>query len=129
MIELYCTLKSSPIHGIGVFALTDIPKGTKVLYQYDTIVTHDLDESEFRALPTHVQRSVLDKTVFIEGERFSFLDPHSATDFRSYMNHSDTPNTDGIHALRFIKEGEELTEDYRTMGPVHPLSKLHMMFL
>jgi SET domain-containing protein len=38
------------------------------------------------------------------------------------MNHSDTPNTDGIYALRDISAGEELTEDYKTMGDWHPLT-------
>ena len=33
----------------------------------------------------------------------------------SFMNHSDTPNSNGETALRDIAEGEEVTEDYRVL--------------
>lgn len=122
-------LKPSPIHGIGVFALKDYAKGEQVIFQYDTIVAHQLTEDAFRALPPYMQSEILDRTVFIEGEPLSFLDPNSEVDYRAFMNHSDTPNTDGIYAIRDINAGEEVTEDYRTMGAPHQLTREHMPFI
>lgn len=44
------------------------------------------------------------------------------------MNHSNNPNSNGWQAIRDIKDGEEITEDYR-----HPdmkeISKKHFKFL
>ena len=124
---VWLTLKPSPIAGIGVFALRDIPKGTKVIWQYDTIETVTLTESEFTTLPIEIQEEILHRVIFRRNERLSFLDPNCVTDYRSYMNHSHTPNTDGITTLVAIRKGEELTEDYKTMGYWHDLTIRHMV--
>jgi len=122
LATVWCTLKPSAIHGIGVFALRDIPAGTKVIWEYDTIETVTLTEAELNELPEPIKREILSRTIFIKGEPLCFLDPNCVTNYRSYMNHSGTPNTDGIYALRDIRAGEELTEDYRTMGDWHSLT-------
>lgn len=124
-----CTLKPSPIHGVGVFAIRDIPQGTCIAEESPEIECVILSEDEFSRLMPEVQHEVLEHTVFIEGEPIAFISPNSACNFRSYLNHSDEPNTDGRYALRDIKKGEELTEDFKTMGPVHPMTKQHMKFV
>ncbi len=129
LATVFCTLKPSPIHGIGVFALRDIPAGTKVIWEYADVGIATLYEDEFAQLPTAIANEILNKTIFVEGELLSFIDPNSVSNYRSYMNHSDTPNTDGITATRDIKEGEEITEDYRAMGTPHRLTRAHMPFL
>lgn len=129
LATVFCTLKPSPIHGIGVFALRDIPAGTKVIWEYADVGICTLYEDEFAQLPKGITNEILDKTIFIEGELLSFIDPNSVCNYRSYMNHSDTPNTDGITAIRDIKEGEEITEDYRAMGKPHRLTRTHMPFI
>lgn len=126
---VYCTIKPSPIHGIGVFAIRDIPKGTAFAEESPEIVCASLTEDEFDRLLPEVQHEILEHTVFIENEPLVFISPNSACNFRSYMNHADEPNTDGHVALRDITKGEELTEDFRTMGPVHPITKRHMQFI
>lgn len=123
---VWCTLKPSPIHGVGVFALRDIPAGTKVIWEYDTIEVVTLTETELAALPKQIAGEILARTIFIEGEPLSFLDPNSTTNYRSYMNHSATPNTDGVHTNRDIAEGEELTEDYKSMGNWHRVTMDYM---
>ena len=124
---VWLTLKPSPIAGIGVFALRDIPKGTKVIWQYDTIETEYLTEQEFDALPVEINEEILHRTIFVKNEPLEFLNPNCVTDYRSYMNHSHTPNTDGITTLVAIRKGEELTEDYKTMGYWHDLTIRHMV--
>ncbi len=124
---VWCTLKPSNVHGIGVFALRDIPKGTKVIWEYDTVEEVTLTEDEFKSLPKPIQEEILHRTIFEEGQPLTFLDPNCATNYRSYMNHSSTPNTNGIYALIDIKQGEELTEDYTTMGVWHQLTKDFML--
>jgi len=123
---VWCTLKPSPIHGIGVYAIRDIPQGVKVIWQYDTIGTCTLTEEEFLLLPKEIQTEILHRTIFIDGEPLTFLDPNCVTDYRSYMNHSDAPNTDGISTTREVKAGEELTENYHTMGDWHTLTRKHI---
>ncbi len=120
---VWCTLKPSSIHGVGVFALRDTPAGTQVIWQYDTVEAPTLTETEFQSLPVEIAEEILARTIFIEGEPLTFLDPNSTTNYRSYMNHSDTPNTDGLKAMRDIAKGEELTEDYKTMGNWHRLTQ------
>ena len=124
---VWLTLKPSPIAGIGVFAIRDIPPGTKVIWEYDTVETESLTMLEFELLPTEIQEEILHRTIFVKNEPIEFLSPNCATNYRSYMNHSKTPNTDGITTLVAIKKGEELTEDYKTMGNWHRLTIQHMV--
>lgn len=123
LYTVWCTLKPSAIHGIGVFALRDIPKGTQVIWEYDMVETVSITEDDFVKLPQAIQEEILQRTIFIENEPLHFLDPNSITNYRSYMNHSNTPNTDGKIAVVDIKAGEELTEDYRIMGNWHHLTQ------
>jgi len=123
---VFCTLKPSSIHGVGVFAIRDIPKGTQVIFEYERVETVELTEQEFESLPIEIQEEILPRTIFIKDEPLIFLDPNSAADFRSFMNHSDNPNTNGKVALRDIAKGEELTENYKDMGEWHRLTSEFM---
>lgn len=38
--------------------------------------------------------------------------PNDDADLQSFMNHSETPNSDGDRTLKRIKKGEEITENY-----------------
>ncbi len=106
MIEhVKCTLKPSKIHGIGVFALFDIKKGEK-LYCYE--------EPQWRDnLPKNpVLRAIAIKRSVVTLEGASYQWPEVM--FICFMNHQDEPNYDKDTdlALRDIKRGEEITEDY-----------------
>lgn len=106
------TVKDSPINGLGVFTLEDIPKGKMVLAIDDTrIVTPEnpLDESlgEFEYHCDYLANRV---TLMMFPER--------------HINHSCDPNTfvrtlNGIRyvfALRHITALEEITYDYCING-------------
>lgn len=104
-------LAPSKIHGVGVFALQDIPKDTKL---YATMFPQGftVESSDLGTLKPEVRECIIahwPRTV--DGEAFAYPD----TFFQGYMNHSDTPNYDALTdiSLRDIKAGEEITEDYR----------------
>ena len=125
---VYCTLKPSPLHGIGVFAIRDIPKGQRIEKEADGYF--EITDEEFERILPEIQKEILERTVFIDGEPLAFESPNNICDFRSFMNHSDTPNTDGLYALRYIERGEELTEDFTSMAHIpHWRTKEHMAFL
>lgn len=106
-------LASSPIHGVGVFALRDIKKGER-MYQNTIPNTFDLPYSKFGKLRKEVKEMLLQffpfKAVDVDA---TFWYPVNS--MQAYMNHSDKPNYDAIKdvALKDIKAGDEVTEDYR----------------
>ena len=100
--------------GVGVFATTDIPRGTVVwiLDRFDRVVRPE----ELRAWPA-VTRMI--------AERFGYVDPHGSWvvcwDHGRLMNHSCDPATvsvgDGLEiARRDIGAGDEVTCDYGTLN-------------
>lgn len=121
--NIYCRLQPSRIHGIGIFAIRDIPKGT------DPFCGSRVPR--WRA--TSLKKLSADSTISdevkefalaiysVRGDTFYFPD-HSlnAIDISYFLNHSSHPNVgaraDGnkFVALRIIKKGEELLSDYRT---------------
>lgn len=57
---------------------------------------------------------------------FTFYSPNSDQFLQAFMNHSDKPNSDGHEAIRDIKAGEEVTEDFTTLTRLpHPLNALN----
>lgn len=106
-------LGPSPIHGVGVFALRDIFKGQK-LYAEDFPKLYTLPYSQFTKLFPEVSQYILIKFPTIAvGSKFAYPD----TRIQAYMNHSDDPNygNESDMALKDIKQGEEITEDYRNI--------------
>ena len=104
-------LAPSPIHGIGVFALRDIKKGGKL---YLDAIPHafDVPFKDFKKLDPEISEILLGHwPQIVNGSHFLY----PVTKFSAYCNHSDTPNVDMKEdkALRKIKKGEELTENYK----------------
>lgn len=101
----------SEIDGVGIFALKDIKKGTKL--QLDAIPhMFDLPFDHFDKLNPEVQEILLGHfPQIVNGSHFMY----PVTKFTAYLNHSDNPNYDAKEdkTLRKIKAGEEITEDYR----------------
>ena len=101
----------SKIHGVGVFALRDIPKGRKLNVGMITKL-YTLPHSSFLKLFPEVREMLLERwPQIVNGSRFLYPD----TKIQAFMNHSDKPNYDAKEdiALEDIKKGEEITEDYR----------------
>lgn len=101
----------SPIHGVGVFALRDIPKGEK-LYADMAPQMYTLPFKEFKQLMPNVRKTLLERwPEVVNGSAFFYPE----TRIVAFMNHSDEPNYDAQNdvVLRDIAQGEEITEDYR----------------
>lgn len=104
-------LAPSAIHGVGVVAIRDIKKGEK-LYTDAIPNMLDLPHSKFKHLAPEIREILLGHfPLIVEGSHFMY----PVTKMSAYLNHSDTPNYDAKEdkALKKIKAGEEITEDYR----------------
>lgn len=127
---VWCTLAPSPIHGVGVFAIRDIPRGTLLtdhtVETMDTAHTFMMTLTEFNQVHPAIRSLILDRTLF--GDTLRFHSPNKDAVLRSFMNHSDTPNSDGIRATRDIEAGEEVTEDFRTLTDPGDITRRHMPF-
>lgn len=106
-------LAPSEIHGVGVFAMRDIKKGE--LLNADAIPhMFDVPYSKFKQLEPEVREVLLGHfPLIVNGSHFIY----PVTKMSAFLNHSDLPNYDGKtdKALRKIKKGEEITENYRTI--------------
>lgn len=127
--NVYCRLKPSPFHGVGVFAIRDIPKGIDPFpsmidiseYHDDYKVPIDKVMND-PAITDSVKEMIRDFYPVEDG--FVYLPQISLNDMNLayYINHSpDHPNLsteygDIFITTRDIKEGEELLADYRTYG-------------
>ncbi len=130
---VWCKLGVSPTHGVGVIAIRNIKKGTMISdYSYADLnkpkTIFDLSEEEFMTILPEIRTLILDRMLF--EERFIFISPNADQNLRSFMNHADDANSDGIYALRDIATGEEVTQDYRQfVKEAHVVSKKHYDFI
>ncbi len=116
--QTFVALKPSGIHGIGVFAICDIPKGCRTIFSKDTGNWIQLSIAEVEQLPAHARNFV--ETYYLYDEEQYFIPEHGCKimDMANYLNHSNTPNLVSVNegeyfeALRNIKEGEELFINY-----------------
>ena len=114
-------IKPSPLHGIGVFAIRDIPKGTKNIFSKGVGDWIKVSKEEVDALPQHSKDLIENHCLF--DEDFYFIPDYGfkLVDLVIYLNHSETPNVislnDGeeFEAIRDIANGEELLVDYGTI--------------
>ena len=116
--ETYVTLKASPIHGIGVFAIRDIPKGCKHFFSKNIGEWIKLPISDVEKLPAYSKELIETYCLYDEENYFVPDYGFKVMDLVNYLNHSNTPNiisvNDGVYfeAIRDIQCGEELLIDY-----------------
>jgi len=112
----YVILKPSPIAGIGVFALRDIPKGSRNIFSApdptDKWIT--VPKLEVETLPDSIQHLIGNYCLFDEENYFVPDHGFKKVDLCLFLNHADEPNVISINdgeyfeALGDIAEGEEL---------------------
>ncbi len=116
----FVMLKPSAIEGIGVFAITAIPKGCKNMFSPPD-ATEDwmtIAKKEIEALPPHAQFLVGNYCLYDDENYFVPAQGFKKMDVSLFLNHSPTPNIisindgDYFEAVRDIKAGEELLVDY-----------------
>jgi hypothetical protein len=116
----YVMLKPSPIEGIGVFAVRDIPQGCREMFSQpdaaDEWIT--VSKEEVAALPQHAQFMVGNYCLYDEDNYFIPGHGFKKIDVALFLNHADIANIisindgDYFEAVREIKAGEELLVDY-----------------
>ena len=113
-------IKPSPIEGIGVFALQDIPKGCRSMFSKanDEEQWISISKTEVENLPAHA-KALIENYCLYDAENYFVPDyGFKKMDLVNFLNHSDTPNVISINdgeffeAIRNIKQGEELFIDY-----------------
>lgn len=123
MLRIPTRVGPSRIHGLGLFATEDVPRGT-VVWRLDAGFDLEVDEVAAAALPP-TARDQLD--------RYAYTDPVRGVrilcaDDARFFNHADAANCgdsseegpDVTVALRDVAAGEELTWDYRESGSSPP---------
>lgn len=113
-------LKPSPVEGVGVFAITSIPKGCRDMFGKPDAAEDwvTIPKKEIEALPDHAQFIVGNYCLYDDENYFVPAQGFKKMDVSLFLNHSDNPNIISINegeyfeAIRDIKEGEELLIDY-----------------
>ena len=124
---VYATLAPSPIHGIGVFAIRDIPFGQVItdvnVYNLAHQKSLTLVEEDMKELHYAILELVLDRTLFAKGtDVFIFKSPNADACLHSFVNHSEDSNSAGMVALQDIKADEEITQNvFKIAGRLHSL--------
>lgn len=117
----YVMIQPSPLHGIGVFAIRDIPMGTRDMFSQGVGEWIKLTIAEVEALPKHSKDLVENHCLFDEDVYYVPDYGFKLVDLVIYLNHSDTPNVISVNdgeyfeAIRDIVAGEELLVDYGTL--------------
>jgi SET domain-containing protein len=117
----YVMIKPSPLHGIGVFAIRTIPKGTKNIFSEGMGEWIQVSKQEVESLPQSSKDLIENHCLFDEDHYFIPEYGFKLVDLVIYLNHSEIPNVRSLNegeqfeALRDIQEGEELLVDYGTI--------------
>ena len=114
---VWATLAPSKIHGIGVFALRDIPKGQRIYLMGNSGKWYVA--SNWEGLLPEIKELIKQRWPYAF-EVQPFQSPNDDARLTSFINHSSTPNYDHITdtAITDILKGEEITEDYGKFKPL-----------
>ena len=113
---VYTRLGRSAIHGIGVIAIRDIPKGTNV-FEGDNSKIVWINKSEFLNIEPEI-RKLYDDFCVIKSDKYGCPENFNSLTVGWYLNESkDNPNvccTENYEFIttRDIKKGEELLANY-----------------
>ncbi len=120
--DTWCMIRPSALHGIGVFALRDIPKGCTTLFSRGVGNWLSIARTEVAALPEHSRALVENYCLYDKAHYFIPDYGFKVMDLVNFLNHSDEPNirsvNDGAYfeTLRDIARDEELLVDYGTIA-------------
>jgi SET domain-containing protein len=111
-------IRPSALHGIGVFAIRDIPKGQRGMFSSGIGEWIPVSKKEVAELPAHAV-SLIENYCLYDEENYFIPDyGFKVMDLVNFLNHSDEPNLVSINegedfeTLRDIAAGEELLINY-----------------
>jgi SET domain-containing protein len=118
LLDVYVIPRPSSIHGIGIFAVRDIPKGCRNMFSKGNDEWIKVPVAEVEELPEYAKTLV--HTYCTYDTEFYYVEKYGLKkmDIVSFLNHSDKPNLAVIdngeffETTRDIKSGEELFLDY-----------------
>lgn len=116
--ETFITLRPSTVHGIGVFALRDIPKGCKTIFSRNVGNWIKVPIQDIEQLPEASRNLVETYCLYDETDYYLPDYGFKVMDMVNYLNHSSDPNVISVNdgeyfeSLRDIAEGEELFVNY-----------------
>jgi SET domain-containing protein len=122
--ETYITLKPSPVHGIGVFAIRDIPQGCRDMFSKDNGEWLKVPIAEIDALP-EASKDLVETYCVYDEEHYYIPDyGFKKMDLVNYLNHSAQPNVRSVNdgeffeAITDIFVGQELLINYEAIVKV-----------
>jgi hypothetical protein len=109
-------VRSSALHGLGVFAARHIPKGTRIIEYLGQRVSHAEADRRYE----HKDAADAHTFLFIV-DAHTVIDAGVGGNDARFVNHGCDPNCESvienrrvyIEAVRAIEPGEELTYDYQ----------------
>ncbi len=120
--DTYVMLKPSPIEGIGVFAIRDIPKGCRTIFSTGIGEWIKISFEEIEKLPPHSRNLVEtyclydEKDYFVPGYGFKMMDMVLYLNHSSQFNIASVNDGEQFEALHDIKAGEELLLNYGSIA-------------
>jgi hypothetical protein len=117
----YVRLLPSAVHGIGVFAMRDIPKGCRDLFSRDPGEWHRLDFAEVEQLPAYSRQLIETYCLFDENSYFVPAHGFKQMDLSLFLNHGIPANIASVdegayfETLRDLRAGEDLLVDYGSL--------------
>jgi len=109
-------VRTSPLHGLGVFAARRIARGTRVIEYLGERVSHEEADRRY-----HHKNADDSHTLLFIVDSHTVIDAGVEGNEARFVNHSCAPNCESvivnqrvyIDAIRTIEPGEELTYDYQ----------------
>ena len=131
--EIWFRTGPSSIHGVGLFAIRDIPKGTDIMVEFDGKgkTLFSVEKAKMQDIHPNVRQLWNDYWANDDIWQQIYLPPNYKQVHIFYINHSDNPNGHLVsfvqsslwkpHHAEFItnkdiKEGEEIYSDYNKLG-------------
>lgn len=117
----YVIIRPSPVEGIGVFAIRDIPKGCRNMFSDPQMEKEEwitIPRIEVEQLPSHARHLVETYCLYNADNYFVPENGFKKMDLVNFLNHSDKPNVVSINdgeyfeAIKNIAADEELLVDY-----------------
>ncbi len=117
----YIVVRNSKIHGRGVFAKINIPKGTRIIeYVGEKITKAEAERRAVVVLNRHKNDQAFGAVYLFDLNKRYDIDGHFSYNTARHINHSCSPNSETeiirgkiwTIALRDIPKGEEITYNY-----------------